>query len=223
VSGFSANYVDLSVIGVMLISALIAFGRGLVHEVLSIAGWVVATLAAIWGFSYAKDFARHYIGMQILADATTVSVIFVVTLVVCFAVSHALARHVRGSTFGALDRSLGLLFGLLRGAVLICFAYLLFIWAIPNEADQPEVIRNARTRPLVAEGADILRAMLPQNALDEGAAAAADAKKRIEQEATQQMLQGIGQPAPKPAAPKDDPGYKANERKELDRLIQGNE
>ena len=222
-SGLSANYVDLAVLGVLLISALIALSRGLVREVLSIGAWVAAALAAVWGFPYAKDIARKYIGMEILADALTAATIFLVTLVVGAAVCHALARHVRGSAFGALDRSLGLLFGLLRGAVLICFAYLLFTWAVPNEADRPDIITQARSLPLVASGADVLRAMLPRNALDRGAAVAADARRKLEQEAGQQVLQNLGQPAPKPAAPKEDPGYKANERKDLDRLIQGNQ
>jgi membrane protein required for colicin V production len=223
-SGLSANFVDLAVIGVMLISALLAFGRGLVREVLSIGAWVAAALAALWGFPYAKDIARKYISITILADVVTATAIFLVTLIVCAAISHAIARNVRGSTFGALDRSLGLLFGLLRGAVLICFAYLLFTWAVPNEADQPTVIKEARSRPLIASGADILRSLLPQGALDRGAAAAANVQRQLEEQTKQQMLQGIDQPAPKPAAaPKQDPGYNANERKDLDRLIQGNQ
>jgi membrane protein required for colicin V production len=223
-SGLSANFVDLAVIGVMLISALLAFGRGLVREVLSIGAWVAAALAALWGFPYAKDIARKYISITILADVVTATAIFLVTLIVCAAISHAIARNVRGSTFGALDRSLGLLFGLLRGAVLICFAYLLFTWAVPNEADQPTVIKEARSRPLIASGADILRSLLPQGALDRGAAAAADVQRQLEEQTKQQMLKGIDQPAPKPAAaPKQDPGYNANERKDLDRLIQGNQ
>ena len=196
-SGLSANFVDLAVIGVMLISALLAFGRGLVREVLSIGAWVAAALAALWGFPYAKDIARKYISITILADVVTATAIFLVTLIVCAAISHAIARNVRGSTFGALDRSLGLLFGLLRGAVLICFAYLLFTWAVPNEADQPDVIKEARSRPLVASGADILRSLLPQGALDKGAAAAADARRQLEEQTKQQMLQGIATSRPR--------------------------
>jgi membrane protein required for colicin V production len=223
-SNFSANAFDLAVLGVMLVSALLAFGRGLVRELLSIAAWVAAVLVAIWGFTHFKDFTRHYISIPILADMVTAVSIFLVTLIVCASISHALARNIRGSSFGALDRSLGLLFGLFRGAVLICFAYLLFTWAVPNEADQPDIVREARSRPLIASGADILRALLPQGALDKGAAAAADAGRQIEQQAGQQLMQNMGQPAPKPdAAPSQDPGYNAKQRKDMDRLIQGNQ
>ncbi len=224
--GLSANYFDLAVVDILLISALIAFSRGIVREVLSIGAWVAAALAAIWGFPYGKEIARKYIAMPILADAVAATTIFLVTLIVCVAISHAIARNVRGSTFGALDRSLGLLFGLVRGAVLICFAYLLYTWAVPNEADQPEIIKTARSQPLVASGAGMLRSLLPRNALDQGAEAAASAKKELEQQVREQALQTVipqPQPAAKPAAPKQDPGYNAAERKRLDRLIQGSE
>jgi len=222
-SNLSANYVDLAVIGVLLVSALIAFGRGLVHEVLSIGAWIAAVLVAIWAYPHTKDIGRKFIAMPMLADGVTVSVVFLLTLVVCAAISHSLARHVRGSSFGALDRSLGLLFGVARGAVLVCFAYLLFTWAVPNLDDQPDIIKHARSRPLVASGAGMLRSILPKDAFDRGAAAANDARKKLEQEAGQQLMQNMGVPAPKPAAPKDDPGYNANERKDLDRLFQGNQ
>jgi membrane protein required for colicin V production len=214
------NIVDMGVAGVLLISALLAFSRGLVREVLSIGAWVAAAVATIYGLPQFHDIARKYISVQLVADAVTGVTIFVVTLIVCAAISHRLARNVRGSGFGALDRSLGLLFGIARGAVLICLAYLAYIWAMPNAADQPEVVKQARSLPIIAEGADFLRKLLPVDALDKGAAAANAAKTQVEQQITDQMMQTMTQPAPKPAATKDDPGYNANERKDLDRLIQ---
>jgi membrane protein required for colicin V production len=222
-SNLSVNFVDLAVLGVLLISALIAFSRGLLREVLTIGAWVGAVLAAIWGFPYLKAIARKYIAMQVVADALTVTVIFMVTLIICAGISHMLARNVRSSAFGSLDRSLGLLFGLIRGAVLVCFAYLLFTWAVPNAADQPEAIKSAHSLPLVAGGANILRALLPKSALDKGAAAAADARRQVEEQFSEEVMPKIGQPATKPAASKTDPGYNANERKDLDRLIRGNQ
>jgi len=222
-SGLPVNIVDLGVFGVLLISALLAFSRGLVREVLSIGAWVAAALATIYGLPHLHDIARRYISVPLVADAVTGVTIFIVTLIVCAAISHRLARNVRGSSFGTLDRSLGLLFGIVRGAVLICLAYLAFIWAMPNEADQPDVVKQARSLPIVAEGADLLRKLLPKDAFDRGAAAADEAKTQVEQQITNQVLQTITQPAPKPAAPKNDPGYNANERKDLDRLIQGSQ
>ncbi len=129
------------------------------------------------------------------------------------------ARNVRNSGFGAVDRSLGLLFGVLRGVVLVCLAYLAFVWAEPKPEDQPDVVKSARMLKYVAEGADLLRALLPKDALDRGAAAAADAKAQVEQAVTQQMVPGVTPDQPKGTAPANDPGYNNGDRKGLDQLI----
>ena len=222
-SNLPLNIVDLGVAGILLISALLAFSRGLVREVLSIGAWVAAALATIYGLPHLRDIARAYITAPLVADAVTGVTIFVVTLIVCAAISHIVARNVRGSGFGAVDRSLGLLFGVVRGAILVCLAYLAFVWAIPNKADQPDIVKNARTLPIVAQGAELLRSLLPKDALDRGAAAAADAKTQVEQAVTNQMMPTVAPDTTKPAAPNNDPGYNANERKDLDRLIKGSQ
>jgi membrane protein required for colicin V production len=221
-SNLPFNIVDLGVLGVILISALIAFSRGLVREVLSIGAWVAAALATIYGLPHLRDIARAYITVPLVADAVTGVTIFVLTLIVCAAISHMVARNVRGSGFGAVDRSLGLLFGVVRGAILVCLAYLGFHWAIPKEADQPDIVKQAHSLKYVAQGAEILRSLLPKDALDRGAAAAADAKTQVEQAVTNQMMPTITPDPTKPAAPANDPGYNAGDRKNLDQLFKEN-
>jgi membrane protein required for colicin V production len=222
-SNFPLNLVDLGVLGVILISTLLAFSRGLVREVLSIGAWIVAALTTVYGLPHLRDIARTYITVPLVADAVTGVTIFVVTLIVCAALSHLVARNVRASGLGAVDRSLGLLFGVARGAILVCLAYLAFVWAMPKEADQPDIVKNARTLKYVAQGADLLRSLLPKDALDRGAAAAADAKAKVEQAVTNQMMPAVAPDATKPAAPANDPGYNAGDRKNLDQLIKSNE
>jgi membrane protein required for colicin V production len=221
-SNFPLNLVDIGVLGVILLSALLAFSRGLVREVLSIGAWVAAALATIYGLPHTRDIARAYITVPLVADAVTGVVIFVATLIVCAAISHLVARNVRASGLGAIDRSLGLLFGVARGAILVCLAYLAFVWAMPKPEDQPDIVKNAHTLKYVAQGAEILRSLLPKDALDRGAAAAADAKAQVEQAVTGQMMPTVTPDPTKPAAPGSDPGYNANERKNLDQLIKSN-
>ena len=221
-SNFPLNLVDIGVLGVILLSALLAFSRGLVREVLSIGAWVAAALATIYGLPHTRDIARAYITVPLVADAVTGVVIFVATLIVCAAISHLVARNVRASGLGAIDRSLGLLFGVVRGAILVCLAYLAFVWAMPKPEDQPDIVKNAHTLKYVAQGAEILRSLLPKDALDRGAAAAADAKAQVEQAVTGQMMPTVTPDPTKPAAPASDPGYNANERKNLDQLIKSN-
>ncbi len=220
---FPVNVVDLGVLGVILFSALLAFSRGLVREVLSIGAWVVASLVTIYSLPHLRDFTRAYINQPLVADGVTGVTIFVVTLIVCAAISHMVARNVRASGFGAIDRSLGLLFGVLRGAVLVCLAYIAFQWAEPKPEDQPDIVKNARTLKYVAQGADLLRSLLPKDALDKGAAAAAEVKTQAEQALTGQLIPGGTPDQPKPAAPADNSGYNSGERKGMDQLIKSNQ
>jgi membrane protein required for colicin V production len=222
-SNFPLNVVDLGVLGVILLSALIAFSRGLVREILSIGAWVAAALATIYGLPRLQDIARAYIKSEAIADAATGVTIFVVTLFVCAALGHLLARKMHASGLGAVDRSLGLLFGVARGAILVCLAYLAFIWAMPKEDDQPDLVKKAHTLRYVKQGAEILNSLLPQGARERSAAAAAEVKTQVEQALTNQMMPTVAPDPSKLAAPANDPGYNANERKDLDRLIKSNE
>lgn len=158
---------DLIIIAILALSALLAFMRGFVREVLSIGAWVGAALATIYGFPLAQPYARKYIEVALFADIAAGVTIFVLALIILTILSHALSKNVRDSALGAVDRSLGLLFGLVRGAVLVCLAYLVMAWAIPQE-DRPVWIAQSRTLPLVQQGADLLLRILPESALKQG-------------------------------------------------------
>jgi membrane protein required for colicin V production len=135
-----------------------------VAEVLSIAGWLGAALVTLWTFGDAKPYLRQYIQMQLLADILTGVGIFVVALVIFSTISHLIARVVKGSALSAVDRSLGFVFGIARGAVLVCLAYLLLTWVFP-ETRRPPWLENARMLPWVQAGSEYLKSLVPQEAL----------------------------------------------------------
>jgi len=135
-----------------------------VAEVLSIAGWLGAALVTLWTFNDARPYLRQYIEMQLLADILTGVGIFVVALVIFSTISHLIARVVKGSALSAVDRSLGFAFGVVRGAVLVCLAYLLLTWVFP-ETRRPPWLENARMLPWVQAGAEYLKTLVPQEAL----------------------------------------------------------
>lgn len=225
---------DIAVVAILAISALFAFWRGLVREVLSIGAWVGAGVATYFGLPLLRPFAREYVELDIVADVVTGLAIFLTVLVICSIISHFLARGVRASALGALDRSLGLLFGLVRGAVLVCLAFLLLDWAMPAD-ERPVWIAEAKSLPLVSSGAELLKAVLPEAAAEHGAETLSATKKQVEQavefgKATG-VLNGAGT-APDAAAappatsgaesagPPADSGYKDADRKDLDKVFQ---
>ena len=158
---FAFTVADVGVLVILTISALLAFARGLIKETLSVVGWVGAIFAVLYVFPLLQPLARDLIPLDILADAVTGTAIFLIALVSISIVSYALAKRVRESSLNAIDRSLGFLFGLVRGAVVICIAYLVLVQLVPM-SNHPTWIREAKSLPTVELGANLLIKLVPE-------------------------------------------------------------
>src|SRR5579862_6964798 len=97
--------------------------RGLVREVLGIGSWIAAGFVAAWAFPYVRDRFRAWIGHGDVADVAGFGVVFLLALFILSVVSGVIGGVVRGSVLGGLDRTLGIVFGVLRGAGLVMVAY----------------------------------------------------------------------------------------------------
>jgi membrane protein required for colicin V production len=222
----SLNALDIIVFAIVALSALFAFARGFVKEALSIAAWVGAGLITLNGLPHLTPVAQKYIATPLLAQIAAGTVLFVVSLVVLSLLTSAVAGRVKQSALSAVDRALGLLFGACRGVVLACLAFIVLSWAIPKEADWPGWVRAARTRTFLASGAEVLKSLVPAGTRERGATAAATAAATAQRSSEQlrefeQLRGALATPAP-PSVGKTAPpvGYKAEPRREMDRLIQ---
>jgi membrane protein required for colicin V production len=209
---------DIAVITIVLIAGLVAFSMGFVRVVLALSGWVGAAFATMYGFSYVKPFAREWISPGFLANAVAGLSIFIATLVVLTIISHAVGRQVRNSGLSALDRSLGLVFGLFLGAVIVSLGYI-SIGAMTDlskdTAKQPEWIRNARSKPWLEWGAGQLQALAPpefRGITDNAPSSREESLKRFNK---------LNEPGTRKAAGQNRQGYSNQERREMDRLIKG--
>ena len=157
---------DLVIVGVVLLSALLALFRGFVTETLAVAGWAGAAIVTLTTFVHLRGFARGFVPSDLAADIATGIAIFVVSLVVISVISHLIASLVRGKTVGTLDRALGFLFGLLRGYVLVAIVFLGLAQLYPRE-DQPGWLRDAATVPLIDFAGGLLLRLVPDATLPE--------------------------------------------------------
>lgn len=215
------NFADAAVIGFVLLSGVWGLARGFVREVLGIVAWVGAAFAAIYLHPYLVPYARQLITLDWVADPATYLVAFLIILILLSIVTGAISSRVKASSLGMLDRTLGFLFGLVRGAVLVCLAYLALTWAV-KATDRPAWLAEARTLPLVERGAEFLSGLLPSNALDEAQRAAAETKRKADQAIeAKKAYDNLANPAAKGDAPRDGTGYKPDERRDLDKLFQG--
>jgi membrane protein required for colicin V production len=154
------NWVDLIVLGVIGISALLAFARGLVREVLGIGAWVGAAFFAVWAAPFVDQRFLRWFGPDVGKPAA-LGAMFLAALIVLSIVSSMIGGLVRMSALGGVDRTLGMVFGLLRGVVLVAFAYIVAGWVVT--ADRwPAPVRQARSLPYAFEAASFAANLLPR-------------------------------------------------------------
>lgn len=215
------NLADLIVIIVLIVSGIFAFVRGFVHEVLAIGSWVAAAFVTLYAFPHARPLVEQYIPTEFFASLVTGVVIFLVSLVLFSVVTRLLSNRVQQSSLGALDRSLGLLFGFARGAVIVVLAWMLLSFLMPEE-ERFDWVMEARSRPLVEKGADLLLALVPEDLLEKGDEAAEDARRRAEELRRQeQTYRQLVSPLRKADAPNDQPEYNQDMRGEIEKAIEG--
>jgi membrane protein required for colicin V production len=156
------SYLDIGLIVVVLISALLSMLRGFTREVLAIASWGAAAAAAFYFYPLLLPTMKSYIAKDQLALAAAVGAIFFASLIVVSVITVRLSDVILDSRIGALDRSLGFIFGAGRGALLCVVAFVFYSWLVPHKA-QPDWVKNSRTAPLLAATGDHLMAMLPDD------------------------------------------------------------
>lgn len=154
---------DIILIAVMVISGLLAMVRGFVREVFAIASWVAAAIVTLYAYPHALPFAKQYIANDTFAMAATVGSVFIVTLLIVSIITVRISDLVLDSRIGALDRTLGFLFGLARGFLIMVVAFLFFNWLVQNEQGQPDWIRDARAKLVLQSAGDWLISVLPED------------------------------------------------------------
>ncbi|MBI1867459.1 MAG: CvpA family protein [Methylocystis sp.] len=156
------SYLDLAVVVVILISGLLALLRGFTREALAILSWVAAAAAAYYFHPLALPYVKPYIPKENIALAVAAAAVFFVTLVVVSLFTVKLSDVILDSKIGALDRTLGFVFGAVRGLLLAVVAFVFYGWLVPD-ANQPEWVKTARTKPILQTAGDKLRDLLPDD------------------------------------------------------------
>ena len=146
------NLVDLVVLAILGVSALLGLSRGVVREMLGLGSWVLAGYLAFRFGPGVQPMMRQAIGDPALADPASYILVFVVVLIALSLLANLVGRIVRVSALGGIDRTLGLMFGLGRGALLLVAAYIPLALMLPPDR-WPEPVLHARTLPYIFDGA----------------------------------------------------------------------
>lgn len=150
---------DVGVGVLVLISAILATARGLTREVLSLATWAGSAAIAIYMWQYHPEIARQYIDEAIVADIATVVVTFIVALIVLHLLTMRIADFVVDSRVGPIDRTLGFVFGVLRGILIAIVITIFGTWLLPNSL--PSWAAQSQSLPQLRTMGQTLISMLP--------------------------------------------------------------
>lgn len=154
------NWADTVVLLVVVVSTIVAFARGFIAEALGIAAWVGAYFVATLGAPLLSPMMRDWIGNREFADPAAYAIVFFAALVALSLVTGAIGGAVRASILGGLDRTLGLLFGAVRGVVILAATYVALVNMLPSER-WPAAVAQARSLPYIYQSAQSLLQLVP--------------------------------------------------------------
>lgn len=158
---------DGAVALVVLVSAMLAFNRGLVREALAIGGWVIAAFAAFFfapmfaplllEVPYAGDFLKSSCTLNTVAAFI---VVFGIALIVLSIFTPLLSSAVHATPLAPVDKGLGFIFGVARGFLLVSVLFLLYNLAI-NDSERLAVIEELASHSMISDAADAISANVP--------------------------------------------------------------
>lgn len=148
-------------IGLVLLSALLAMVRGFSREVLSIASWAAAAVAAFFFYKQLAPIVNNYIGNELISQLVAAGLIFIVTLIVVTVITMRVADMIIDSRVGPLDRTLGFVFGAARGIIVAAVA----VWFIDFFVGDAQIgwIENAKSKPFLDTVANRMINLLPED------------------------------------------------------------
>ena len=154
---------DIIIVLLVVLSLAVGFARGFCNEVFTIFGWIAAIVATIYFVNPVKDFLLDggYVEKEWVAGLGGAAGIFAVTMGLCTLLTYFLTKTLHASKLGIIDRVLGFAFGVLRAAVLLGLAFLLFAYVFSDEDKRPDFVQEAQTRPILESSAAMVQTLIP--------------------------------------------------------------
>ncbi|WP_028028691.1 CvpA family protein [Gemmobacter nectariphilus] len=161
--------IDAVVAVVIVLSAILAYSRGLVREVLAIAGWIGAAVLAFVFAAQAEPLIRELpVVGEFLRDSCELSrlaafaAVFAVGLILMALFTPLFSSLVQRSVLGGVDQGLGFLFGVLRGVILVAVAFVVYDRAIASNSIP--MVDNSRSAKVFASFQQSLESKIPSDA-----------------------------------------------------------
>ena len=156
------NILDYAIIIILVVSAILSTLRGMTREALGLVGWPIAIFAAKYSTPVIEPMIVSVIKVGI-GQALSWALPFAVVVVLWFVIASVLAPGLKRAGLGALDRWLGVIFGLIRGYVIVLLTYAVAVVIMEGENNLPKQVGEAAFNPYVRASVISLSAMAPDD------------------------------------------------------------
>lgn len=228
--------IDIVVGAVVLISAIISFLRGFIREVLTIAGVVAGFFAAVFfGPKLSPVFDKwldvssdpekieklfEIVPMNIVSDVCAYAAIFIFVVIIVSVISHFTAGAAKALGLGPIDRTLGVIFGIIRAIILLSLLYLPFHLLMEQES-KTEYFADSKTHYYIEKTSAYIAKFLPSS--DEVKEKANEASSNTIKEKLLEndfLKDSESKSNKKPTETKPETGYKEEQRDQLEDLFE---
>lgn len=155
------NTIDILIISIVSISTLIGFFRGVIRELLTIVSWGGAILLTIFFYPFGKSIISNFVQQPLLVDLITYVIVFIVFLVLLSAFTCVCSSVVKNSVLAIPNRMCGVLFGILRGILILTLLDFGISQYVLQEYE--EYVKSSKLRPYIKETSKMIFIMLPDS------------------------------------------------------------
>jgi len=206
------NIFDCVVIGILFLSCIIAFFRGLIKEILSLVAWVGAGIITVYYFPDVAEKMQSYFKSATMAAAVSAIGLYIVSLIGFAIVNMLIIKTIKqGGETGMLDNILGLVFGAFRGAFIVSLGFFLLTVAL-HDQEYPKWVKESVTHPYAEKGALVLTRLAPEYVSEISSLqkkAIKQAEEHVREKREQEEEYGTG--------------YNQKTTRQMDRLLEGSE
>ena len=140
---------DYAVVIILIISAIFSTLRGMTREFLGLAGWFVAIFISRLTAAPVEEWLSGFIAVDGLTDVLSWALPFAATAVIWFIFASLISPGLKRAGLGALDTWLGVIFGLVRGALLVTLFYVASVLFVQSEDNLYPFMKNSQSSPYI--------------------------------------------------------------------------
>ena len=148
------NLADWFILIVLVASGIISFARGFTKEFLSLFLWLAAFIAAISLEYLATPKINEFIGNEEISKIISYIVVFVIFIFIGGMIIKFISKLIKWSGASGFDRFLGVMFGLMRGSIVLFVIFLL----LPSGIKTTDLINNSKITPIIQKYAPEIEA-----------------------------------------------------------------